>query len=66
MIDAYIEALTTIANHVKIKEHTEPNLMWHEDVTASQVKRILYALRLFEDELYKDTRGTISEIPISD
>ena len=50
MIDTYISAIMKIANHDIIKKHLEPNLMWHEDVKTHQVKRILYAVGLFNQE----------------
>jgi hypothetical protein len=50
MTDEYIEAITKIANHNRIKEMMEPNVFRHEDVKDWQVKRILYAERLLEDE----------------
>ena len=64
MIDDYIAAIIKIANHSTIKQHLEPDLMWHENVKEWQVKRILYAEGLLLDELSKDTRGTIPEITV--
>jgi hypothetical protein len=61
MIESYIKAITEIANHKRVKEELEPNLMWHEAIKESQTRRVLYAMRLFEDELYKDSRGTIQK-----
>ena len=50
MIDEYISAIARIANHDTIKKHLEPNLMWHENIDKWQVKRILYAVGLFNQE----------------
>jgi len=50
----YIEAITEIANHDVVVQTIESNVVWHEDIKPNQTKRILYAIRLFEDELQKN------------
>jgi len=61
MTEDIINALVKIANHKRVKEEMEPNLMWHDNVRDWQVKRILRAQELLQNEweVYQDTRGTI-------
>lgn len=50
MINEYISAIMKIANHDTIKKHVEPQVMRPQDVTEWQVRRILYAVGLFNKE----------------
>jgi hypothetical protein len=45
-----IEAITLIANLKSVKNHVEPNLMWHQNITRNQVERVLYSYFLLLDE----------------
>lgn len=46
-----IEAIATIANHKRVMKHCEPNVMQPLQIEEWQVKRVLYAYKLFADEL---------------
>ncbi len=48
-----IEAIATIANHDKVKKACEPNVMQPLQIENWMVKRVLYAYKLFTDELMK-------------
>ena len=56
MIDEYISAIMKIANHDAIKKHVEPQVMRPQDVTEWQVRRILYAEGLLNQEAGKDEK----------
>lgn len=45
-----IEGILQIANHSKIKEHLEPNVMWHQEIKEWMVKRVLYSYCLLIEE----------------
>ena len=49
MEDSIIKGITQVANHKKITEEIEPNVMYHKEITTSETKRILLALKLFRE-----------------
>ena len=65
MIDELVEAIVKIGNHKRIIKECEPNIFCPMELKGWMVKRTLYAWRILEDEIYKDTRGAISETPVS-
>ena len=53
MIDDYVNAIVQIANHDTVKKHLEPQVFRPQDVNEWQVRRILYAVGLFNQEVEK-------------
>ena len=51
--DELIENITKIANNEALVKELDPNLFQHEDIKPHQVKRVLYAYLLFEEEYKK-------------
>lgn len=60
-MEEFIEGICRIANHKAIIDKLEPNVMSHINVENWMVKRILYAERLLEDELSRNTGRAIQE-----
>ena len=63
--DELIESVVKIGNHERIIKECEPNIFCPQELKSWMVKRTLYAWGLLEDELYKNTRESISETSIS-
>ena len=53
MIESYLDAIIKIANSKALVDKLEPNLMWHQDIQKWQVKRVMYAFLLLEEEMKK-------------
>ncbi len=67
MIEDYIDALVKIANSVGVIKELESHIAFPMKVETWQVRRILRAQELLQNEweIYQTARGTLSQTSIS-
>ena len=50
VLDTLIDNVMKIANHSKVVDMLEPNIMWHQKVESWMVRRVLLSYCLLQQE----------------